>query len=103
VDPFDYVLVEPTENGLENLKVVKIVNFNWNHIELQLVCFLLRKATSLDKMILVTPTLVPSNAPGIQKADLLFLAEAGANGKVILRESDDAVAQPFHSDVFADF
>jgi hypothetical protein len=54
-------------------------------------------------MILVTPTLVPSNASGIQKADLLFLAEAGATGKVILRECDDAVTQPFHSDVFANF
>uniref|UniRef100_A0ACD5V2G8 Uncharacterized protein n=3 Tax=Avena sativa TaxID=4498 RepID=A0ACD5V2G8_AVESA len=103
VDPFDYVVVEPPEDGLENLKVVKIVNFNWNRIELQLVCFLLRKATSLRKLLLVTPSLIPSNAPDIQNADLLFLAEAGVNGKVIFRESDDAATQPFHSDVFADF
>ena len=103
VGQFDRVGVEPPEEGLENLKVVKIANFNWNRNELQLVRFLLRKATSLQKLLLVTPSLIPSNAAGIQKADLLFIAEASTNGKVILRDSDDAATQPFHSDVFADF
>ncbi|XP_037462622.1 uncharacterized protein LOC119334058 [Triticum dicoccoides] len=103
VDSFDYVGLEPPPDVLENLKVVKITNFSWNRYELQLVLFLLRKASSLHKLVLITPSLEPLHVPGIQKADLLFLAEAVANGKVILSGSDDAATQPFHSDVSADF
>ena len=103
MDSFDYVGLEPPPDVLENLKVVKIMNFSWNRFELQLVCFLLTKASSLRKLLLITPSLVPLHVPGIQKADLLFLAEAVANAKVILSVSDHAATQPFHSDVSADF
>lgn len=102
VDSFNHVGVEPPEDVLENLKVVKITNFNWNRIELQLVCFLLRKASSLHKLLLVTPSLVPLDVTGIQKEDLLFVGEAVTNGKIILSELDDAATQPFHSDVFGE-
>ncbi|XBI42082.1 hypothetical protein VPH35_126459 [Triticum aestivum] len=103
VDSFDYVGLEPPPDVLENLKVVKITIFSWNRYELQLVLFVLRKASSLHKLVLITPSLEPLHVPGIQKADLLFLAEAVANGEVILSGSDDAATQPFHSDVSADF
>lgn len=102
MDSFNHVGVEPPEDVLENLKVVKITNFNWNRIELQLVCFLLRKASSLHKLLLVTPSLVPLDVTGIQKEDLLFVGEAVTNGKIILSELDDAATQPFHSDVFGE-
>ncbi|XBI13943.1 hypothetical protein VPH35_140602 [Triticum aestivum] len=103
VDSFDYVGLEPPPDVLENLKVVKITNFSWNRYELQLVFFLLRKTSSLHKLVLITSSLEPLHVPGIQKADLLFLAQAVANGKVILSGSDDAATPPFHSDVSADF
>nr|BAK05830.1 predicted protein [Hordeum vulgare subsp. vulgare] len=104
VDSFDYVGLEQPPDVLENLKVVKITNFNWNRYELQLFCILLRKASSLHKLLLITPSLEPLQVHGIQQqADLLFLAEAVANGKVILSGSDDAATQPFHSDASADF
>ncbi|KAF7018329.1 unnamed protein product [Triticum aestivum] len=102
VDSSNYVGVEPPEDVLENLKVVKITNFNWNRIEVQLVSFLLRKASSLHKLVLVTPSLVPLDVIGIQKEDLLLVGEAVANGKIILSKLDDAATKPFHSDVFAE-
>ncbi|TVU38266.1 hypothetical protein EJB05_11625 [Eragrostis curvula] len=96
----DEVGEEPTEVALDNLKIVKVMNFNWRHIEVQLVSFLLRKATSLHKLLLVSPNVSPLNAAGVQEADLLLLKEALDNGKIMLSESDDAATQPYHSEVF---
>lgn len=95
---------EPLEVGLDNLKIVKVVNFNWRRTEVQLVNFLLRKATSLHKLLLVFVSLSPSVAlldmPGVHEADQLLFKEALASGKIIVSESDAAATQPYHSEVF---
>jgi hypothetical protein len=91
---------EPSEEDLCNLRIVKIMNFSWCRFEVQLVCFLLRTASSLHKLLLVSFHVALQNVPGIQQADLLLLQEALANGKIILRESDAAATQPFHSEAF---
>uniref|UniRef100_A0A0A9BZ02 At1g61320/AtMIF1 LRR domain-containing protein n=1 Tax=Arundo donax TaxID=35708 RepID=A0A0A9BZ02_ARUDO len=96
----DAVGEEPPEGGLDNLKIVKVMNFNWRCTELQLVSFLLRKATSLQKLLLVSPNIAPLDMPGLQEADLLLVKEALANAKIMLTESDDAATQPYHSEVF---
>jgi hypothetical protein len=99
-DLLDEVREEPPVDGLDNLMTVKIMNFSWRRFEVQLVCFLLRTASSLHKLLLVSSHVAPLNVPGIQQADLLLLQEALANGKIILRESDAGAIQPFHSEVF---
>jgi hypothetical protein len=99
-DLLDEVREEPPVDGLDNLMAVKIMNFSWRRFEVQLVCFLLRTASSLHKLLLVSSHVAPLNVPGIQQADLLLLQEALANGKIILRESDAGAIQPFHSEVF---
>ncbi|XP_062227720.1 putative F-box/FBD/LRR-repeat protein At5g56810 [Phragmites australis] len=94
------VEVEQPEDGLGNLRTVKVTNFNWRRIELQLVSFLLRKASSLRKLLLVSPNTTPMNVAGVPEADLLLLKESLANGHIVLSESDNAATQPFHSEVF---
>ncbi|CAL5049563.1 unnamed protein product [Urochloa decumbens] len=96
----DVVPEEPPEDGLDNLAMVKVMNFNWCWAEVQLVSFLLRKAKSLQKLLVVSPNVTPPDVPGVQDEDLLFLKEALANGKIMLSESDDAATQPYHSEVF---
>ncbi|CAL5040111.1 unnamed protein product [Urochloa decumbens] len=96
----DVAREEPPEDGLDNLMMVKIMNFNWGRAEVQLVSFLLRKARSLHKLLIVSPNVTPPDMPSVDEADLLFLKEALANGKMMLSESDDAATQPYHSEVF---
>jgi len=90
---------EPPEDDLYNLLMVKVMNFNWRCSEVQLVSFLLRKASSLRKLLIVSPNVTPPDLPCVE-ADLLILKEALANGKIILSESDDITTQPYHSEVF---
>jgi hypothetical protein len=90
----------PPEDGLDNLMMVKVMNFNWRCTEVQLVSFLLRKAKSLHKLLIVSPNVTPLDVPGVEEADLLFLKEALTSGKIMLTESDDAATQPYHSEVF---
>ncbi|KAL6610063.1 hypothetical protein ACP70R_040032 [Stipagrostis hirtigluma subsp. patula] len=92
--------VQPLENGLRNLRMAKVMNFNWRRFEVQLVTLLLRKASSLHKLLLVSPNVTPQHVPGVPDADLLLLKEALACGLIILSECDDAATQPFHSEVF---
>ncbi|CAN6206883.1 unnamed protein product [Urochloa humidicola] len=96
----DVVREEPPEDGLDNLTMVKVMNFNWRCAEVQLVSFLLRKAKSLQKLLIVSPNVTPPDVPGVQDEDLLFLKEALANGNITLSESDDAATRPYHSEVF---
>ncbi|CAN6206880.1 unnamed protein product [Urochloa humidicola] len=93
-------LEEPPEVGLDNLVTIKVTNFNWCCTEVQLVSFFLRKAKSMQKLLIVSPNITPVDVPGVQEADLLFLKEALANGKIMLSESDDAATQPYHSEAF---
>ncbi|CAL5049562.1 unnamed protein product [Urochloa decumbens] len=96
----DEVWEEPPVDGLDNLATVKVMNFNWRWAEVQLVSFLLRKAKSLQKLLIVSPNVTPPNAPGVDEADLFYLKEALANGKIMLSDSDDTATQPYHSEVF---
>jgi hypothetical protein len=98
-DLVEEVRVELPEDSLVNLRMVKVMNFNWHRFEVWLVCFLLRKATSLHKLLLVSPDVAPLHVPGVQVADLLLLNEALVSGRVIVSRSDYPTAQPFHSEV----
>ena len=46
----DEVREEPPEDDLDNLLMVKVMNFNWRRFEVQLVSYLSRKASSLHKL-----------------------------------------------------
>jgi hypothetical protein len=101
--PIDQVREEPPQDGFDNLVMVKVMNFSWRPTEVQLVSFLLRKASSLCKILIVSPNNTPLDLPGVQEADLLLLKEALANGKIVLSEFDDATIQPYHSEAFIKF
>ena len=96
----DEVGEEPPEDCLDNVKIVKVVNFNWHHTEVELVSFLLRKASSLQKLLLVFSKAAQLDMPGVHGADLLLIHEALTNGKIMLSESDDVATQPYHYEVF---
>ncbi|TVU08595.1 hypothetical protein EJB05_42004, partial [Eragrostis curvula] len=95
--------VEPPEDGLGNLRMVKVMNFNWRCFEVLLVSFLLRKARSLHKLLLVSPNVTLLNVPGVPEADLLVIKNAMDNGRLMLSGSAAAATKPFHSEVFIDF
>ncbi|CAL5049776.1 unnamed protein product [Urochloa decumbens] len=99
-DLVEDVRVVLPEDVLANLRMVKVMNFNWRRFEVQLVSLLLRKATSLHKMLLVSPNLAPLHVPGVQEADLFLLIEALTSGHIMVSNSDDPATQPFHSEVF---
>jgi len=90
------VMEEPPEDGLDNLVMVKVMNFNWCPSEVQLVSFLLRKASSLQKLLIVSRNVTPVDLPGAPEADLSLLKEALVNGKIMLTTSDNEAAQPYH-------
>jgi hypothetical protein len=94
----DEVTEEPPEDGLDNLLMVKFMNFNWCRAGVQLVSFLLRKASSLHKLLIVSSRVTPLDLPDVQEANLLLVKEALANGKIMLSKSDDAATQPYHSE-----
>ncbi|KAL6873703.1 hypothetical protein ACP4OV_013785 [Aristida adscensionis] len=97
----DEVGAEPPENFLGNVKIVKVKYFHWHPVEVEFVSFLLRKASSLHKLLLVSShKAAPLDVPGVQEADLLLLKDALTNGKMILSKSDDAATQPYHSEAF---
>jgi hypothetical protein len=85
---------EPPEDGLVKLAMVKVTNFNWCSAEVHLVNFLLRKAKSLQKLLIVSPKVIPPDVPGVQEAELLFLKEALANGKIMLSRFEDPATHP---------
>jgi len=99
-DLAEEVSVELQWDGLVKLNMVKVMNFNWRRFEVELVSLLLRKATSLHKLLLVSPNVDPPRVPGVQEADLLLLKEALASGRIIVSESDDPAIQPIHPRVF---
>ncbi|CAO2161975.1 unnamed protein product [Urochloa humidicola] len=95
----DEVWEEPPVGGLNNLAVAKVINFDWRCAEVQLVSFLSRKAKSLHKLLIVSPNVTSLDVPGVQEADLSFLKDTLANGRIILSEFDDTATQPYHSEV----
>ncbi|KAL6873730.1 hypothetical protein ACP4OV_013812 [Aristida adscensionis] len=77
---------------LQNLLMVKITNFRWPCNEIELAHFLFRKASSLQKMILVVPQREFPVAD-----DMLLLGNHPANAKIlVLSESSGAKIRPFH-------
>ncbi|KAG0515757.1 hypothetical protein BDA96_10G305700 [Sorghum bicolor] len=92
----DQVWEEPPEDGLDNLVMVKVMGFNWNPDEVQLVTFLLKKARSLHKLLIVSRNVTPVDSHGAPEADILLLKEALVNGKIMLITSDNAATQPYH-------
>ncbi|KAL6603624.1 hypothetical protein ACP70R_043985 [Stipagrostis hirtigluma subsp. patula] len=70
----------------------------WCCVDVELAVFLLKKASSLQKMLLVSTLDPPLNVPGVEEADLLLLKEAVESGQITLKdeESDDIATQPFH-------
>lgn len=93
-DLVEEVSVELPGDSLVKLGMVKVMNFNWRRFEVQLVSLLLRKATSLNKLLLVSPNVAPLQVPGVQE-DNLLLKETLASGRIIVSESDDPAIQPF--------
>ena len=94
--PIDEVREEPPQDGFDNLVMIKVMNFNWCSTEVQLLSFLLRKASSLQKLLIVSRSVTPVDLPSAPEADLLLLKEALVSGKIMLTKSDYAATQPYH-------
>jgi hypothetical protein len=101
---------EPPEGGLENLELVKMTNFKGHHNEMRLVDFLLRNASSLNKLFLVSPK--EEHPQGLQKihSDVLpnflkeeILEKASANTQIFFSEPGSSEVQPLHSEIFIRF
>jgi len=54
------------------------------------------KASSLHKLLIVSPHVTSLDLPDVQEANLLLIKEALATGKIMLSKSDDAATQPYH-------
>ncbi|KAL6629866.1 hypothetical protein ACP70R_029631 [Stipagrostis hirtigluma subsp. patula] len=102
----------PPKCGLENLWLVKMTNFKGHRNEMQLVDFLLRKASSLKKLFLIAPKedhpqgirKVQSDAlPHFLKTEVSLLERASANTQIVFSEPDGPQIQPLHSEVFVRF
>ncbi|XP_066375212.1 uncharacterized protein [Miscanthus floridulus] len=99
-DLVEEVSVELPGDSLVKLGMVKVMNFNWRRFEPNRpLSLLLRKATSLNKLLLVSPNVASLQVPGVQE-DNLLLKETLASGRIIVGESDDPAIQPFHPEVF---
>ncbi|KAG8069804.1 hypothetical protein GUJ93_ZPchr0006g46095 [Zizania palustris] len=99
---------EPPEGGLDNLRLVKMTNFKGYRNEMRLVDFVLRKASSLNKLVLIDPKEVhpqglrkhSETLPHFLKTDLLLVERASPSAQIIFDESVSPQIQPLHSEVF---
>ncbi|OQU76920.1 hypothetical protein SORBI_3010G235900 [Sorghum bicolor] len=100
---------EPMMDDFNNLVIVKITNFKWQCNEIELVHFLLRKASSLQKVILVVPkgTITErdqSGNPIFPDVNLLRFEKFPTKVKVVvLNECLGAKIREFHRDVFLEY
>ncbi|GJM90264.1 hypothetical protein PR202_ga06526 [Eleusine coracana subsp. coracana] len=103
---------EPPKGGLENLWLVKMTNFKGHRNEMQLVDFLLRKASCLKKLFLIAPKedhprgfrkIQSDVLPNFGKTEILLLERASANVQIVFSEPNDPETQPLHSEVFVRF
>ncbi|PWZ16421.1 F-box/LRR-repeat protein [Zea mays] len=103
--PIDEVMEEPSQDGygFDNLVMVKVMNFNWRPTEVQLLGFLLRRASPLCELLIVSNNAMPLNLSGVPDEDLTLLLDGIDNGKITVRKSDDAEIQPCHSEDFIKF
>ncbi|KAL6603618.1 hypothetical protein ACP70R_043979 [Stipagrostis hirtigluma subsp. patula] len=87
---------EPPKYCLENLVMTKITNFKWQCNEIELVHFLFRQASNLQKMVLVAPQGVSPAG-----ADILLLGKPPANAELlVLSYSSGAKIRAFHRYTF---
>lgn len=103
--PIDEVMEEPSQDGygFDNLVMMKVMNFNWRPTEVQLLGFLLRRASPLCELLIVSNNAMPLNLSGVPDEDLTLLLDGIDNGKITVRKSDDAEIQPCHSEDFIKF
>jgi hypothetical protein len=103
---------EPPKGGLENLWFVKTTNFKGHRNEMQLLGFLLRKASCLKKLFLIAPKEDHSRGPrkiqsdvlpSFLQAEIYSLERASANVQIIFSEPNGPEIQPLHSEVFVRF
>jgi hypothetical protein len=103
---------EPPKGGLENLWFVKTTNFKGHRNEMQLLGFLLRKASCLKKLFLVAPK--EDHSQGHRKIqsdvlstflknEILLLEKGSPNVQIIFSEPNVPETQPLHSEVFVRF
>jgi len=95
--------------GLNNLIFVKLMKFKGHYFEMRLVSFLLRRATVLQKLLLVPPPVGMGNymeAFGEEPLDtshfletILNFEKVSPDAQIVLGDSDPAAIQPVHSDV----
>ncbi|CAL5049555.1 unnamed protein product [Urochloa decumbens] len=94
---------------LNNLIFAKLMKFKGHYFEMRLVSFLLRRATGLQKLLLVPPVGVENymEALGQEPLDtsnfldtILDFKKASPDAQIVLSDSDPAAIQPVHSDVF---
>ncbi|CAL5049554.1 unnamed protein product [Urochloa decumbens] len=95
--------------GLNNLVFAKLMKFKGHYFEMRLVSFLLRRATGLQKLLLVPPVGVGNymEALGEEPLDtsgfletILDFEKASPDAEIVLSDSDPTAIQPLHSDVF---
>ncbi|TVU08587.1 hypothetical protein EJB05_41996, partial [Eragrostis curvula] len=97
------------EYGLTNLVLAKMVKFKGHYFEMRLASFLLRKATALEKLLLVTSQRQGNHMEELRNDQmdtscaletiLSSLKRASPNAQIVVSDSDSAAIQPMHSDV----
>lgn len=98
------------ENDLKNLVLIKMVNFHGTKNEMKLVSSMVRKATRLNKLLLVARKRheheelqkIPLDELHSLETKLLLLEKASANVQIILRDSDEPATQSVHSEVITE-
>jgi hypothetical protein len=107
----EYFEEDAPEYDLGNLMFVRMMKFKGHYFELRLVSFLLRKATGLNKLLLVAPEGNLMDTVGNDPVDLSSFVEtkqlpfkrASPNVQIILSKCDSAGIQPVHAEIFANF
>ena len=107
----EYFEEDVPEYDLGNLMFVRMMKFKGHYFELRLVSFLLRKATGLNKLLLVAPEGNLMDTVGNDPVDLSSFVEtkqlpfkrASPNVQIILSKCDSAGIQPVHAEIFANF
>ncbi|XP_073008856.1 putative FBD-associated F-box protein At5g53635 isoform X1 [Typha latifolia] len=118
-DPFvekylEVVEEESPDDGLENIRMIKMNSFKGHYNEMRLVRFLLEKASRLDSLIIVAPqdhhlksekhcrngAACQPNVLDLLRLQLSCLTKASENAQIILSGDDDYPIRPTHSQVY---
>lgn len=99
---------DPPMVGFENLEMVKMTNFKWQRFEIELVHFLFRKASNLQKLILVAaargmqPQRDQSGNPFLPGGKVLRIDRAPVNALTVFSDPDCSKIWAFHRYVFSE-